>query len=339
VATCPLATPNKWNPFRWWASVRRLRSLLKRERIELIHSNQLFSYKAVGTAARSLGIPRVCHLRNEMTPEGVRWWCSAGAEGVVCISRYIETQLTASWPSDFQLPRILSILNAIHIPERETSAQREEGMKAARRHWGVETKGVVFGFLGQIIPVKGLVELLAALGSLPATAEWTLLVAGRDPSAGAPHETFCHQYVEQRGLRERVKFLGYVDDVAKVYRAIDMAVVPSLEEPLGRIPLEAASYARPALASAVGGLPETIREGETGWLVQAGNVPELARAIRCCLDAPLAKYGQNARDWVETVSDPARYAQTVVQFYDELLENRVSSTAKQPVRTPTGCQS
>lgn len=317
--TSDLYYRDKWHPFRWLSAVRRLRSLLKARRIDVIHSNQMWSYPTPGAAGRDLGIPRICHLRNEMSPKDVRWWFSQGAEGILCISRYIEKQFAATWPADYARPQIRTILNPVLLPVLGSQAEQKEARNAARQHWEVHTDSIIFGFIGQIIPLKGLLELFEALASLPRSAKWTLLVAGRDPNEGAPHEALCRQHVAQRGFQDRVKFLGFLNDVKPFYRAIDVAIVPSLKEPLGRIPLEAASYAKPSIVFAVGGLPETVRDGQTGWLVPAGDVPALSRSLSNSLEAPSEEYGRNARAWVETISDPHQYAEKIASIYKELL--------------------
>src|SRR5437870_2843014 len=59
--TCTFAHRDKWHPIRWWSSLRKMRSLLQRHKIDLVHSNQLWSYPTAGAAAHTLGLPRICH--------------------------------------------------------------------------------------------------------------------------------------------------------------------------------------------------------------------------------------------------------------------------------------
>jgi glycosyltransferase involved in cell wall biosynthesis len=318
VEKCALAFRDKWRPLRWWLSVRRLRSVLRSWRIELVHCNQLLSYPAAAVAAGRLGIPRVCHLRNELSPQELRWAYAAGVEGILCISRYIEQQFDAGWPVAYRRPLVHTLLNPVCLPRADLVVNRAERHEAAQR-LDVEPRGIVFGFIGQLIPIKGLLELLRALEGVPAALEWTLLVAGKDPRDGSPYESRCRQYVEERGWSNRVRFLGFLHDVTPFYRAIDVAVVPSLEEPLGRVPLEAAAHGRPAIAFASGGLPETIQHGRTGWLVAPGNIQALREALLVCLQSPDPAWGLAARQWVESISEPRRYASKVAGLYRRLL--------------------
>jgi glycosyltransferase involved in cell wall biosynthesis len=168
--------------------------------------------------------------------------------------------------------------------------------------------------------VKGVLELLEALALVPLSLDWQLIVAGRDPHPGAPYEARCRDAVGRLGLADRVKFIGFVEKVDDFYEAIDLAIVPSLEEPLGRIPLEAASYRRPSIASAIGGLPETVVEGETGWLVPAANAEAMRDAITYALmQADLELMGRQARIWVAKTCDPAEYGRALAALYRRLV--------------------
>ena len=88
------------------------------------------------------------------------------------------------------------------------------------------------------------------------------------------------------GLRDAVTFLGYRNDVDALMAASNVVVCSSLYEALPRSVLEALALARPVVATAVGGIPEIIRDGETGLLVQAGDAGALAGGISRLLDDP-----------------------------------------------------
>lgn len=317
-AVCALERRDKWHPFRWWRSVRQVRSALQSQRIDLVHANTVWSYPAAGAAGGELELPRLCHMRDEVPPEGLRWLCAAGVEGVLCISKHIERHVSPAWPAGGDRPWMGTLINPVVLPPALSADEAKRAQGEARRQFGVAEDGVVFGFIGQIVPVKGLLKLLEALAGLADDPGWQLLVVGKDPNPGAPHEAVCEENVRRLGLGRRVKFTGYVEDPTAFYRAIDLAVVPSLEEPLGRIPLEAGSHGKPSVAYAVGGLPETVRHGETGWLVSPGEVDALRAALREFLEQPSPAMGKAAREWVASVSDPHRYVKSLARVYAEV---------------------
>ncbi|GGH33405.1 glycosyl transferase [Alsobacter metallidurans] len=133
-------------------------------------------------------------------------------------------------------------------------------------------EGLRLGFLGRIVPNKGLDVLARALvaADLP---QWRLLVAGSGDPA----------YVDEvLGMLPpgRVERLGWIDP-GELFRRIDLLVVPSVwQEPMGRILYEAAMHGVPVLASRVGGMPEIVVEGATGWTVPGGDSAALAEQLR-----------------------------------------------------------
>lgn len=100
-------------------------------------------------------------------------------------------------------------------------------------------------------------------------------------------------------VANQVHFIGRVEDVADHMRAMDVVVIPSVwEEAFPYAALEALAVGTPVIASNVGGIPEIVSEGETGFLFQAGNPEDLARALLDARSDPdrLAKIGQNGQE-------------------------------------------
>jgi glycosyltransferase involved in cell wall biosynthesis len=316
---CALAVRDKWHLLRWWRSVRQVRAALRGLGARLVHSNQLWSYPPAGVAGLDLGIPRVCHMRDEVTAEAVSWWCAAGVEGVLTVSRHIADQVRPAWPPEKARPIVETVMGPARLSPLPDAQERQQRRLAARRGFGLAEEGMLFGFVGQVVPVKGLSHLIEAVAGLVTRNDWQLAVAGRDPRPGAPCETECREQVRRLGLDERVRFLGFLDDVAAFYDAVDVVVVPSLEEPLARVLYEAAAQVRPVVAYATGGLPEAIRHGETGWLVPRGDIAALRDCLRDRLEQSDAIVGLAARAWVESAAAPGPYAAKVVDLYKRLL--------------------
>jgi len=143
----------------------------------------------------------------------------------------------------------------------------------ARRPRRAPGEPIRFGFLGRLEPVKGIETLLAAMPREHATL---LVGGGGDPA-----------YVD--GLRRAFpagakSFLGRVEP-SGFLQSIDALVVPSLwEEPLGRVIHEAYALGVPVIASRLGGIPEIVEEGVTGWLFPAGDAAALGAILRRLAD-------------------------------------------------------
>ena len=145
--------------------------------------------------------------------------------------------------------------------------------------------------IGRLIPIKGHLVLLRALAQARARVPDVVLdVAGRGPL-----EPALKAYARELGVEDAVRFLGFVSPVQKAIEDAAIVVVPSLGEGFGMVALEAMERARPVIASAVGGLPEIVADGETGLVVPPADAEALAEAI-VALAGDLAACG---RRWVE----------------------------------------
>ena len=94
----------------------------------------------------------------------------------------------------------------------------------------------------------------------------------------------------------------------------------SREEPLGRVPLEAGACYCPTVATRVGGLPETIVDGTTGWLVDADDTKGQAVVLENIMSLELQAFGLKAREWVESVAEPKSYIHTLYASYQRSSE-------------------
>jgi glycosyltransferase involved in cell wall biosynthesis len=139
-------------------------------------------------------------------------------------------------------------------------------------------------FVGRLVPRKGAAVLIEALAHLRAE--------GRDPRldivGDGPERDSLAARVAARGLGGAVRFLGPLDEagVARAMGRAGIVVVPSLEEGLPAVIMEAMASRLPVVASGVDAIPELVRDGETGLLVPPGDPDRLARAIAHLLDRP-----------------------------------------------------
>ena len=135
------------------------------------------------------------------------------------------------------------------------------------------------GYLGRLVPQKGVELLLKTLTTQLAGRDWNLVVAGQGDAA---YETM----LKRSYADPRIQFVGFVEPGA-VLSQIDVLLVPSLwEEPLGRVWLEAYAHRIPVIASRRGGMPEGVEEGRTGFLFEPDRPAELAEVIASVLDNP-----------------------------------------------------
>lgn len=157
------------------------------------------------------------------------------------------------------------------------------GRADARRALGLPADGVHVLFVGNLLPHKGLSLLVEALLEV-SEEDWRLIVVGDGPD-GEP----CRRRLESAGAAGRACFLGRrrAADVEAALAAADLLALPSSQEGLPYVILEAMASARAVVATRVFGIPEMIDDGVHGILVAPGDVEELAAALRRMIgDAP-----------------------------------------------------
>jgi glycosyltransferase involved in cell wall biosynthesis len=142
----------------------------------------------------------------------------------------------------------------------------------------LQLDGRVLAFAGRLGPQKALGMALEAVAAVP---DVTLVIAGDGPDRAA-----LERQARELGLETRVRFLGSVsrEQVLRLFRAADASVLSSAWENFPHTLVEALAVGCPVIATAVGGVPEVIREGENGLLVPANDVLALAAAIRRFFD-------------------------------------------------------
>lgn len=183
-------------------------------------------------------------------------------------------------------------------------------------------------YAGVLTPLKGIHILIEAFARVKKDLpDLTLYVVGRDENKGYVAE--LKNQVSVLGLETGVHFVREVpqQQLAHYMARCRVLVLPSLSEALGRVILEALSVGKPVIGSAVGGIPEMIQEGATGFLVPPGNVEALADRLHWLLTHPeeAAEMGKQARAFAENFFSPSAYQQGYRQLIKEAEKVLVQS--------------
>ncbi|HYL75280.1 MAG TPA: glycosyltransferase family 4 protein [Bryobacteraceae bacterium] len=286
--------------------IRVIRDLVSRTTFDLIYVNgpRLLPAAAIASERR---LPVLFHLHSHINQRyAVRLarWCSGRADvTVVACSRSAAGSVAGIVP----LERVHVIVNGIaEIPFRQ---------RAFNGDWCI-------GMVGRISPEKGQIEFLKAVAVL--RAEFPNI---RFLICGAPlfamDRYFDQVCTEARGLN--VEFLGWREDVASVFAELDVLVVPSKQEAMGRVLVEAFSAGVPVVAFPVGGIPEVIANDETGFLVQPATPEALAVKLRELLTGDpkrLRAVAANARRAWEEHHTLASYQATITDLMWRLVSDR-----------------
>jgi glycosyltransferase involved in cell wall biosynthesis len=257
----------------------------------------------------------VWHVREIYTRFGRAWppfsRLLRTAAALPCVSAATAAQFGAS-------PRARVIYDGLAVDARR--APRGE----ARAALGVPADAPVVAVLGRISDWKGQDVLARALATPELSQRGAIgLVAGDAwPGAEDRRETLT-ALAGSLGVSDRLRLVGFREDVENVYGAADVIAVPSTSpDPLPGAAVEAAAAGCPVVASAHGGLPEIIRDGITGRLITPGDPGALARAVVELLEDPAlaARLGGAAAADVRERFAPARLHASVQALYDSVAQ-------------------
>ncbi len=303
----------KWKLPYYFYALLRFRSFLKRESFDLIHANDLPSFQFVSHAARPFGIPRICHHRYIFDGEAIKWFLKFGVEYHIFVSRALRKDLENAYPPLASQPGevVYDGLPLPVLPDENTRWQIRKALKLP------ESKVVVL-FAGQIIPRKGVQDLIQAWRILPGRIKDKayLVIIGDDLAGKGVYRQKIQNLAAQLGIR--ADFRGFQKNVDQWLDAADIVTVPSHIEPLGNATLEAMAHGKPVIGTAVGGIPEMIVDGETGLLVPPQDPEALAKALVSLIeDVSLAKQmGEAARKRCEEVFSLERHVENVLNVYE-----------------------
>lgn len=267
-------------------SLLRLVGLIRREEVEVVNTHLSTAHWWGGWAGRWTNVPTVARVAATNRATWLRhasWWWAV-SEGVK------EHLIAQGLPPE----RIVVLYNGLDGERFQSLPPREE----ARRLWGLPSEAVAIGTVANLVPRKGHRFLLEAVAQVQRDfpRPLHLLWAGEGPTRRA-----LEQQAGEKGMASQVHFLGYLSDVRPLLAALDLFVLPSLQEGLPSAVLEAMAAGVPVIATEIPGLPEAVVSGQTGLLVPPAQVEALAEALRRVLRNPeeAQHWALNARRWVK----------------------------------------
>lgn len=273
----------------------RLARLIAAERPDIVHAFLGFANVAASLVGRLLGVPVVIWSYRDVEVWKTRpqWLLDRAAlrwaDAVTCCSDAVRRFVLAH--VNGQGAKFATIHNGVDVEAFRTP------QAVSRPALGLRDGVPVVGTVARLDePKKGLAVLLQALAELASRSDvpdWQVLLVGDGPARAR-----LERAAAELGLARRVIFAGQRRDVPSVLPVLDLFVCPSLYEGFGIAIVEAMAAERPVVASAVGGVPEIVVDGETGLLVPVGDASALADAIhRLLRDPELARrMGARGRD-------------------------------------------
>ncbi len=317
------------SPLRDAVAVLRLARLIRSTRPQILHTHTAKA-GAVGRLAALLAgearPPIIVHtfhghvLRGYFDP--VR---TAGFRLLERLLARVSTALVAVSPEVRDdlvalgvAPRGRFAVVRLGIALDERVAVEEGTREEARRVLGIGSERFAVGWIGRMTGVKRTEDVLLACRRLRESGVDALLCLVGD----GPERDAIERRASELGVIRHCLFLGYQEDVGRFYAAFDALVLPSTSEGTPVSAIEALAAGRPVVATAVGGVPDVVREGKDGFLVAPGAVDELAeRLSRLAADPELrARMGAAGRARVIPRYAVDRLVDDVDRLYRSLLE-------------------
>jgi glycosyltransferase involved in cell wall biosynthesis len=302
-----------------WRAVRQIEEFIQEDGIDLVHTHgykaDLYGYLAawrrhkpvVATCHNWVGGTAALGIYNHLDRMALKRFNALAAVSDTVAERLLESGVPPE--------KIKSIANGIDVQAFEN----REPLQAFRFD-GAR----VVGMVARLDLQKGFEYLLRAIRDLSSSIDGLkVLIVGEGPDRAA-----VENMVEQYGLQSNVILAGQQTDMAGVYAAMDIFVLPSLNEGLPMTILEAMAASRPVIATRVGAIPTVIKDGENGLLVDARDTDGLRTAIASLLSDPdrCRRLGDQALAWVSENFTSEAMALKYRQMYEEVLGSQSQIT-------------
>lgn len=331
VAEYPIRSLHEYNAFR---QQYRFSGLLRKRRIQIVHSYNFYANAFSLPAAKFAGVPcTVASIRDlgvYLTPKQQlfqKWVCRL-ADRVV-----VNAEAIRDWLVDqgYNAGKISVIRNGLDI-SKYGRCGNGAGLRA---ELGLPARAPVVLMLSRLNPKKGVEYFLEAAAQVKHNCpDACFLVVGdeftRQGDVRKPdleYREILQKSAFRLGIEDCIRFTGMRSDVPEILSIAAVSVLPSFSEGISNSVLESMAAGVPVVATHVGGTPEVIQDKQHGLLVAPGDAPALAEAIIAILRSPLlaTRLSEQARRRVETAFTLDRMVRETEDLYLSLLETKAGA--------------
>jgi len=210
-----------------------------------------------------------------------------------------------------------TVHSGVDIGKFAVEIYSDAGKSEFSRKLGILGRGAIIGTVGWLLPIKGPMILLEAMRTVWAHfPDAQVVFVGK----GEMLEPLKARAIKMNAS-DRVHFLGWRDDIPEVMSLFDLFVLPSLNEGMGRVLVEAMACGKPLIASNTGGIPDLLKHNKNGLMVPPGDAHQLSLAIVRLLHDPdrMERMGAYGREFCKQFSTEAMLDK-IDRSYRELLK-------------------
>jgi glycosyltransferase involved in cell wall biosynthesis len=312
-----LGMKSYYNPL----SLVALSRLMRKEKIEILHTHGYFASTFGRLAAILAGVPVIItHVHSTYYGYSKRnllieRFLSFFTDKIVCVS--VAVQKFVLEVEGINEKKTLVIYNGV-----KELGVREAKLDVSRKSFDISDSNIVVITVASLTPHKGHGVLIDAMHILSQEYQsLRFLIVG-----DGPLRNDLAEYVKKLDLTQNIVFTGLKRDIYSLLRLSDIFVLPSLErEGLGIAIIEAMACGLPLAGTRLGGIPEVIEENVNGFLVTPGDPEELAVAIEKLISDKIARerMGQMGRLIYEKKFTVTKMTESIGSLYDELIERRL----------------
>jgi glycosyltransferase involved in cell wall biosynthesis len=310
------------SPMADFITLLKLANLIRQYRPHIVHTHTAKAGAVGRIAARLAGVPVVVHTFHGHTFSGYwgKWSSRAviAAEQVFALFADKLVAVSDRVADDLRRFRIAPASKIVAIPLGLDLVPFAVGTRLAH------PSPPVVGIVGRLVPIKNHALFIEAARLLISEGfQGRFMVVG-DGELRAELTQLATD------LGDRISFTGWRRDLPQVYSELSLVVNTSFNEGTPVALIEAMAAGVPVVATAVGGVPDVVRQAETGWLVPSGDAPALAAAIKTGLQDNGVVAARAQADVLRRFSKE-RLITDVEMLYDSLLEKRQLSKIQPPV--------
>ena len=321
-----LRLPKKFNPVTYMREVARLRRLIKREKINVVHTHgSQDTWAAVVAAWLVRPRPLVVRTRHNIFPVKNHFFnrilYRRLIDGVIVVSDAVTQVFRQTGVLGKKVEEVVTIHSVVDALEKFNPEKVDD--EGVREELKIPPDAPVVVKVARLAREKGHVYFLdAAKRVLEEVPHAHFLALGEGPL-----RRFLEDYARKLGIQDRVRFLGLRRDVPRILKASQVFLfTPIAGESLGTAALEALAMEVPVVAFDVGGIRTSVRPGETGFLVEPEDVEGLVRhVVELLKNEDLRRtLGRRGRQWMLEAFSEDSLVEGNLEFYRRLLSKKTS---------------
>lgn len=317
IAEYKAVEPSYRHPRNFLLASRALSREFKRRGIDLVHCADLLAGYYAGLAGKLARLPVLCQIRCSYPRISAR-----DKTFLKAVNHFAFVSKDARNTFDYKVAddRATVIYDGIDVRENAGA----DDSAAVRKEFGISPDVTIIGMIARVAPAKDFPTLVRSAQSLVRKfPEVRFLIVGDHSTVdlNRRHYAEVQQLISELGLSQYFIFTDHRNDVERLLNAIDIFVLSTKTEGLPLVVLEAMAGGKPVVATAVGGVPELIRDQETGFLHSPGDYEAQANQLSLLVEDKALRHrlGEAGRALAQSNFSRERFATEVSNLYNRLI--------------------